>query len=88
MLFRSLVSNKHNRTDITYIGIPATQIATDMNMRNLANMILIGKVIEESKIYTFEQLFESLKGLVPKSKPQLFDSNKKAIETGRDTAAV
>ena len=80
----SLVSNKHNRTDITYIGIPATQIATDMNKRNLANMVLIGKVIEESKIYTFEQVYEALTGLVPKSKPELFEFNKQAIETGRN----
>ena len=81
----TLVSNKHNRTDITYVGIPATQIATDMNKRNLANMVLIGKVIDETKLYTFEQVFEALTGLVPKSKPQLFDFNKSAIEVGRDT---
>jgi 2-oxoglutarate ferredoxin oxidoreductase subunit gamma len=79
---RSLVSSKHKRTDIHYIGVEATKIATDNNMAKLANMLMIGKFIETSKIFTFEQLFDCIKGLTPKSKPELFKIKKKAVEMG------
>lgn len=78
----SLISSKHKRTDISYVGIEATKIATDNNMGKLANMLMIGKFIKESKAFTFEQLFDCIKGLTPKSKPELFEVNKKAIEMG------
>jgi 2-oxoglutarate ferredoxin oxidoreductase subunit gamma len=78
----SLILNKKKRTDINYIGIEATKIATDANMAKLANMLMIGKFIKESKVFTFEKLFECLKGLTPKSKPELFELNKKAVEMG------
>jgi 2-oxoglutarate ferredoxin oxidoreductase subunit gamma len=76
----TLISNPHKRADINYIPVEATKIAADMNIRTLANMVITGRVIKETGIFTFEQIFESLKSLTPKSKPELYELNKKAIE--------
>lgn len=78
----SLVSPNPTRTDITYIGVEATKLATEMGMGKLANMFLIGKVLKESQVFEMDVIFEALKGLVPAKKPELYDLNKKAIEAG------
>ncbi len=78
----SLVTPTPTRTDINYIGVDATKLATEMGMGKLANMFLIGKVLKESKVFEMDVIFEALKGLVPAKKPELYDLNKKAIEAG------
>lgn len=78
----SLIDAKPKRSDIKYVGVEATKIATEMGMGKLANMFLIGKVLEDSKVFELDVIYEALKGLVPAKKPELFDLNKKAIEVG------
>ena len=78
----SLIQAEHKRSDIKYVGVEATKIATEMDMGKLANMFLIGKVLEDSKVFELDVVYEALKGLVPAKKPELFDLNKKAIEIG------
>ena len=78
----SLVQPNPTRDDITYIGVEATKLATEMGMGKMANMFLIGKVLKESKVFELDVVFEALKGLVPAKKPELYDLNKKAIEAG------
>lgn len=78
----SLVQPTPTRQDITYVGVEATKLATEMGMGKMANMFLIGKVLKESKVFELDVVFEALKGLVPPKKPELYDLNKKAIEAG------
>ena len=44
----SLIARKVRRTDVEAVYIPATQMATDMGMHGLANMILLGAVIAKT----------------------------------------
>ena len=47
----SLVTRKVNRDDVTVFYIPATSMANEINAPTLANMIIIGKLIKETKSY-------------------------------------
>ena len=46
----TLIDRKVQRTDVDAYYIPATQMAKDLGFPNLANMILLGKMIKEAGI--------------------------------------
>lgn len=78
----SLVDRKVKREDVKAFYIPATQMASDNNFAKLANMIILGKLIKESGILTYDELKEGIKKSVPTSKPELFELNMKAVNLG------
>ncbi len=78
----SLISKQDTRDDVVTIGIPATKLASDNGLEGLANMIILGKVIKETKVLTFEQIKDSLSQMVPSKKAELLKNNIKAIELG------
>ena len=78
----SLVSTKDDRKDVLTFGIPATKLASDNGLNGLANVIIIGKVIKETKLFTLEQIVNSLSQMVPAKKAELLEKNIKAIELG------
>ncbi len=78
----SLISKQDTRDDVITIGIPATKLASDNGLDGLANMIIMGKTIKESNIFTLEQIKSSLSQMVPAKKAELLEKNIKAIELG------
>lgn len=80
----TLVSRDAVRDDIEVFKIPATSMANEMGLPKLANMIIVGKLVKETGIFTFEELSSAVKKLVPASKPELFESNIKALKAGYD----
>lgn len=78
----SLISKQATRDDVITIGIPATKLASDNGLDGLANMIILGKVIKETKVLTLEQIENSLSQMVPAKKAELLKNNIKAIELG------
>ena len=78
----SLITKQTTREDVSIVGIPATKLASDNGLDGLANMIIIGKVIEKTKIFTLEQIKASLAQMVPAKKAALLEKNVKAIELG------
>ncbi len=78
----SLINKTETRSDIVTVGIPATKLASDNGLNGLANMIIMGKVIKETKVLTLEQVKTSLKEMVPAKKAELLANNIKAIELG------
>ncbi|MCQ2387822.1 MAG: 2-oxoacid:acceptor oxidoreductase family protein [Clostridia bacterium] len=78
----SLIATNKKRDDISVYAIPATKMASDNNLTGLANMIILGKVIKESKILSLEQIKASLTQMVPAKKAELLNKNIKAIELG------
>ncbi|MBE7031112.1 MAG: 2-oxoacid:ferredoxin oxidoreductase subunit gamma [Ruminococcaceae bacterium] len=82
----ALISRKVERTDVDEYRIPATKMAHDMGLGKLANMIILGKVVKETGIFTFEQLEGAMKKMVPASRPELLENNMKALKAGYDYA--
>ena len=79
----SLIARKVNRTDVDVVYIPATQMAKDMNAVSLANMIILGAIVEKTKCVKSESMEPTLKGVISARKASLLDLNLKAIEKGR-----
>lgn len=78
----TLIENSPSREDISYREIPATRLAYDIEAPMLANMIILGKTLKETGIFSLEQVFKALTELVPKSKEELLLLNQKALEKG------
>ena len=59
-----------------------TKMAADAGMPTLANMILVGKIIKETGIVSFDNMDGVLKKVVSAKKQDLLDLNKKALDLG------
>ncbi len=80
----TLITRKVQREDVTAYYIPATQMAADMGITGLANMILLGAIIAKTGCIDESRLDEVLKKVIPARKADLFDANKRAIQAGKD----
>ena len=80
----TLISKKVERTDVTTYYVPATKIAKDEGFATLANMILMGKLMNASDMLGFDGIEETVKKVVPPKKANLIDINIKALKTGYD----
>ena len=78
----ALISKKVARTDVDAFYIPATKIAQDLGIPTLANMVIVGKMIKETGIVTFENACEAMKKVVSARHQDLLDANIKALNAG------
>ena len=63
--------------------IPATQMATEMEAASLANMIILGAIVEKLGCVKPETVLDALKHTISARKANLLDLNVKAVEAGR-----
>ena len=80
----SLIAKKVARTDVEAYYVPATQMAMDMGVPTLANMILLGAVIAKTGCINPDSLADALHKVIPARKANLFDVNRKALQAGMD----
>jgi len=80
-----LIDKKVERTDVKAFYVSATQMAEENGMKGLANIILLGKLFEETKFCSEESLQKAITKSVPPSKAHLIELNMKAIELGRNS---
>jgi 2-oxoglutarate ferredoxin oxidoreductase subunit gamma len=78
----TLIGRKVVRDDVEAFYIPATKMAADAGIPTLANMIIVGKVIKEAGILSYEGMKEALGKVVSAKHADLLDVNLKAIEMG------
>ena len=78
----ALLFRDAERDDIDVYKVPATDMANKMGLPKLANMILVGKLVKETGMFTLEELEGAIKKLVPASKPELLENNIKTVEAG------
>lgn len=79
---KSLVDCEVKRTDIKPVYIDATRIADEDGNRNLANMVMLGAILKETGIFTLDEIEETMKKSLPKSKQELIEMNMKAVKRG------
>jgi len=79
----SLIARKVARTDVEVVYIPATQMAKEMEATSLANMIILGAIVEKTKCVKYDTVIEALKHVISARKANLLDLNLKAVEAGR-----
>ena len=80
----SLIDAKVERDDVEVFYIPATQMAKDNGIATLANMIIVGHLLENNSELSFEGIEEVVEKLVPPKKAALKDLNMKALDLGKD----
>ena len=80
----SLIDAKVERDDVTVFYIPATQMAKDAGIASLANMIIVGHLLENHPELSFAGTEAVVEQLVPPKKEALKALNMKALSLGRD----
>ena len=80
----SLIDAKVERTDVQVFYIPATKMAKEAEMASLANMIIIGHLLENNPELSFDGTEAVVKDLVPPKKAALVELNMKALTLGKE----
>ena len=80
----SLIDAKVERTDVQVFYIPATQMAKDNGIATLANMIIIGHLLENHPELGFAGTEAVVNKLVPPKKAALVELNMKALNLGKE----
>ena len=80
----ALIDVKVERTDVEVFYIPATAMAKEAGVSTLANMILVGHLLENHPQLSFQGTEAVVSKIVPAKKAALLELNMKALEMGRD----
>ena len=80
----SLIDAKVARTDVQVFYIPATKMAKEADMATLANMIIIGHLLENNPELSFDGTDAVVADLVPPKKAGLVELNMKALTMGKE----
>ena len=80
----SLIDLKVEREDVEVFYIPATQMAKDEGISTLANMIIVGHLLENNPELSFDGTEEVIEKLVPAKKAALKELNMKALNLGKN----
>jgi 2-oxoglutarate ferredoxin oxidoreductase subunit gamma len=80
----SLIDTRIEREDVTVFPIPATQMAKENGIDSLANMIIVGHLLQNHPDLSFEGTNDVVQQLVPPTKAALLDLNRKALSLGKE----
>ena len=80
----ALIDAKVERTDVEVFYIPATQMAKDNNIATLANMIMVGHLLQNHPELDFEGAAETVQQLVPPKRAALIELNMQALNLGKE----
>ena len=78
----SLVDREATRKDIDVVSVAANDIAEEMGERRLANMILLGALLEKLPILPANKVADSLGRHIPEHRRSLLQANLKAMKRG------
>ena len=78
----SLIDRDVERTDVNVIKIPATKLTNEHHLETLANMIILGRMLKETELFTVEEIIGGIKKSVPASKEWLVEKNIEAVNIG------
>ena len=78
----SLVSSKPKRNDITIITINANKIAEEIGTVKCANMVMLGALINHTKVVSLESVVKTLSKVFPRAKKDMLEINENALKRG------
>ena len=78
----SLVGSAHQRHDLTYYPVPATDIAQELGNVTTANMVALGAMIAATQVLPLAAVSQALKNHLPASKQALLKDNELALQRG------
>ncbi|MCL2036277.1 MAG: 2-oxoacid:acceptor oxidoreductase family protein [Oscillospiraceae bacterium] len=81
----TLVDSKYDGDDITVHYVPATELAAENDLKGMANIIMLGKLIKESGLADSETVKKAIEASVSAKKANLLAANLRAIELGMNS---
>jgi len=76
------------RTDISVVGIPASEEAAKMKNSRVMNMIVLGAVLGRTHVVEMESVMSALKKVLPERYHHLLPLNEQAIRRGMELAGA
>jgi 2-oxoglutarate ferredoxin oxidoreductase subunit gamma len=78
----SLITLKPTREDITLLGVPASDIASELGEMRLTNMVMLGATLAIRSIITPEAIYRALDEHLPSHHRELLQANFNALKRG------
>ncbi len=82
LLDNSVVEETETRADVKTIALPATDMATEHNLNGSANMILLGRMLEETKLFDLDTVQKAMEKCIPPKRAHLIAANMNAVKLG------
>ncbi len=80
----TLIERKVERDDVTVYYIPATRLASENGFPTLANMILMGKLLEVLGGFNAEDVKATLSKVISAKRADMLETNLKALKLGAE----
>ena len=80
----SLVTRLPERDDVTTFALEATNMAEEAELKGLANIVLVGKMLKETGFCSQETIEGAIRKAVPPRKSALIEKNLKALKLGME----
>lgn len=78
----SLVNREFERDDIHHLLLPANEIAEEIGMARLANMVMTGSMLKMKPLLTLEMVKEALENHIPERHKDTLPMNFEALDRG------
>lgn len=82
---KSLIDRDVEREDVKAVYINSTELADGIGNKTLANMVMLGAMLRATKIFSLDEIRDTMKKSLPSSKQKLIDINMQAVELGYNT---
>jgi len=80
----TLIQEKVQRTDVEVFYVPATQLARQAGAGSLANMVLVGSLLQNHPELSFDGVDNVVNSLVPPKKAAMVELNMKVLTLGKE----
>lgn len=78
----SLVQSTSQRGDIQVFYVPANELANELGSTKIANMVLLGAMLEANPIVHIESVKKALDEHIPEHRRHIIEPNKRALDQG------
>jgi 2-oxoglutarate ferredoxin oxidoreductase subunit gamma len=82
----SLVDRNPERDDIEVILVPAVDIAEELGDKRMANLVLLGALMDRMGLLSIDQIGDSLDRHIPEHRRNLLKANLEALAKGAELA--
>jgi len=80
----SLISVTPKRSDIRYVAVPASDIASELGSVKMANMVALGALVAVTGVLPPEDVVQALRDHLPEGKRKLLKPNEQALQRGAE----
>ncbi|MDO4156177.1 MAG: 2-oxoacid:acceptor oxidoreductase family protein [Oscillospiraceae bacterium] len=85
LLDNSVVEETETRADVKTIALPATDMATEQGLNGSANMILLGRMLTETKLFDLDTVQKAMEKCIPPKRAHLIAANMQAVKLGAES---